>query len=88
MINVMKGNLVTNDYLDAMYQNLMNNQVPVHWTYGGYGFLSMKTLHLWIKELKDRREFINNWFEKGTPKVFWMNGFFFPQGFLTGIKQN
>jgi len=32
MINVMKGNLVTNDYLDAMYQNLMNNQVPVNWT--------------------------------------------------------
>lgn len=48
----------------------------------------MKTLHLWIKELNERRDFINNWFENGTPKVFWMNGFFFPQGFLTGIKQN
>jgi len=32
LINVMKGNLVTNDYLDKMYLNLMNNQVPLHWT--------------------------------------------------------
>lgn len=84
----MKGNLMPSDYEDHMVKKLLNNQIPYNWTNDGYGFLSMKPLNSWIKELKDRVAFLDDWNNHGIPKSFWANGFFFPQAFLTGIKQN
>ncbi len=52
------------------------------------GFLSLKPLGSWIVDLKDRIDFLNNWIKNGTPKIFWIPGFFFPQGFITGTLQN
>ncbi|KAG9480610.1 hypothetical protein GDO78_012200 [Eleutherodactylus coqui] len=31
---------------------------------------------------------VDAWIHHGQPKSFWISGFFFPQGFLTGILQN
>jgi dynein heavy chain len=31
---------------------------------------------------------MKDWLVNGQPKCFWMPGFFFPQGFMTGALQN
>ena len=31
---------------------------------------------------------MRNWLEKDAPHSFWLSGFFFPQGFLTGVMQS
>jgi dynein heavy chain len=48
----------------------------------------MKPLASWIEDLQARIQFLVNWFDNGTPQVFWISGFFFPQAFLTATMQN
>jgi dynein heavy chain len=52
------------------------------------GFLSLKPLASWTQDLNDRVAFLQKWIDGGTPNIFWISGFFFPQAFITGIIQN
>jgi dynein heavy chain len=76
------GEVVMSEDLEAMANAIFDNNVPPMWA--KKGFLSLKPLGSWIIECNERIEFLNNWIKNGTPKVFWISGFFFPQAFLTG----
>ena len=80
------GEVVMSEELELMGNSLFDNQVPKIWA--DIGFLSLKPLSSWVQDLNERVIFLKKWIEGGTPAVFWISGFFFPQAFLTGTLQN
>lgn len=80
------GQMVMTDELDAMGTSMYNQQVPGIWASKAYP--SMKPFAAWVNDLLERLDFLNDWIENGAPSIFWVPGFFFPQAFLTGTKQN
>jgi dynein heavy chain len=40
---------------------------------------SLKPLSSWVSELLERCRFVSEWVASGTPAVYWISGFFFPQ---------
>ena len=79
------GIMLMSSDLDAMFLSLQNGKVPDLWTEVSY--LSMKPLASWFDDLIKRCAFMNDWLVNGQPNAFWISGFFFPQGFLTGCLQ-
>ncbi|XP_029949300.1 dynein heavy chain 6, axonemal [Salarias fasciatus] len=80
------GLVVMSEEMDRIYTSFLNNQVPTHWANSAYP--SLKPLASWVRDLALRTAFIQTWITRGQPKSFWISGFFFPQGFLTGVLQN
>lgn len=80
------GEVVMSEDLEKMADCVFDNLVPPTWV--KKGFLSLKPLSSWIIDCNDRINFLNSWIKDGTPKIYWLSGFFFPQAFLTGTLQN
>ncbi|KAL7841172.1 hypothetical protein SRHO_G00248630 [Serrasalmus rhombeus] len=80
------GLVVMSEEMEKIYSSFLNNQVPEHWASSAYP--SLKPLGSWVKDLALRTAFVQSWVTRGQPKSFWISGFFFPQGFLTGALQN
>lgn len=72
--------------LDEMYLAFQNNTLPGIWKKVSYS--SLKPLASWFKDMIERVEFLRTWLMDKLPNCFWMSGFYFPQGFLTGVLQN
>jgi dynein heavy chain len=82
----LKGLVVLSADLEAMGDSCFNQWVPTVWA--NVGYISLKPLGPWFKDLLVRILFMTQWIDNGVPASFWISGFFFPQGFLTSINQN
>ena len=80
-----KGIIVMTGELESMHTSLLNNQTPEIWTRAAYP--SLKPLGGWILDYHKRIAMMSGWLKKGNPNTYWLPGFFFPQGFMTGVLQ-
>lgn len=85
LMKAIKGLVIMSPELDLMYGALLKNQVPPNWQEVAYP--SLKPLASWIKDLNLRVDFMRNWLRYGHPISYWLSGFFFPHGFMTGTLQ-
>eukprot|EP00762_Andalucia_godoyi_P000666 ANDGO_05308.mRNA.1 Dynein-1-beta heavy chain len=80
-----RGIVVMSDDLEDMYRCFLFQKVPPKWA--ANAFPSLKSLGAWTKDLLQRIDFLRSWVTNGVPSVFWISGFYFPQGFLTAVLQ-
>ncbi|KAJ4461062.1 putative Dynein heavy chain 6; axonemal [Paratrimastix pyriformis] len=85
MQDAVKGLVVMSAALEAMHGAFLLGKVPLMWADAAYP--SLKPLTSWVSDLIDRVADLRRWIEQGPPNCFWISGFFFPQGFLTGVLQ-
>ena len=79
------GYSLMSNQLDQMYLAMLRNLVPPNWQKVSYE--SLMPLGSWFRDMLKRVEFMRAWLNEGHPNCFWISGFFFPQGFLTGTLQ-
>ena len=79
-----RGLVVMSPELDVVFKKLLAGQVPPAWL---NAYPSLKPLASWSRDLVQRWAQLMEWCEKGPPKVYWLAGFTYPNGFLTALMQ-
>ncbi len=85
LLRAIKGEVVMSSELELMYNCFVFQKVPATWENAGYPCL--KPLPSWTEDFLKRIEFMGSWLAEGPRMTYWLPGFFFPQGFMTAVKQ-
>ena len=71
--------------VEAVGLALEQGAVPAAWSAVAYP--SDKPVASWMADWAARLEFVRTWSVQGPPASWWLPGLFFPQGFLTSVRQ-
>lgn len=85
LLKAYEGVIAMNGSLETLAEAVFVNTVPGEWLDKGYS--SLKPLLSYCKDLLERIRFMQDWELTGEPPRFWISGFYFPQSFFTGLRQ-
>ncbi|KAM9425745.1 dynein axonemal heavy chain 2 [Pholidichthys leucotaenia] len=81
-----KGLVVMSPSMEETFNIIYDARVPPLW---GKAYPSLKPLAAWIRDLCQRVNQFACWAETlHPPKLYWLSGFTFPNGFLTAVLQS
>ncbi|XP_056424627.1 dynein axonemal heavy chain 8 isoform X2 [Hyla sarda] len=78
------GTIIMNETFRDVLDDMYDARIPRVWSKVSW---TSSSLGLWFSELLERSCQLTSWIYEGRPNVFWMTGFFNPQGFLTAVIQ-
>merc|ERR1712159_240534 len=79
-----QGLVVITTELEEIYEAVLVGRVPGPWS---FAYPSLKPLGSWTSNMLERVSQMREWVFQGMPKVFWLQGFTYPTGFLTALLQ-
>ena len=79
------GLAVMSDDNERSLEAVRFQKVPPSWLKAGYP--SLKSLSGWIDDFVCRWDTLESWIKEGPPIIYWLSGYFFPQGWITGVLQ-
>ena len=79
------GLAVMSDDNERSLEAVRFQRVPPSWLKAGYP--SLKGLAGWMDDFVRRWATLQTWITQGPPVVYWLSGYFFPQGWITGLLQ-
>lgn len=90
IIAAVDGTIIMTPDIVSAIGAIYDLRVPKDWCFDATGVeisWLTPTLGGWLEGLRNRYRQLDQWYTQGRPASFWLTGFFNPQGFLTGMKQ-